>query len=73
MILNLLFVLFFDDVKIDRELMWPVSYRLDYPWFLNFSLEQDVPNHSVLSKARWWWGLDVFERVFVRTEEQRIE
>ena len=72
-ILKLLFLLFFDDVKSERELMRQVGYRLDYLWFLDLSLDQEVPNHSVLSKARRRWGVDVFERVFVRTVQQCVE
>ena len=72
-ILKLLFLLFFDDVKSERELMRQVSYRLDYMWFLGFRLDDPVPNHSVLSKARHRWGPEVFERLFVRTVQQCVK
>src|SRR3990170_1280858 len=71
--LKLLFLLFFDDVKSERELMRQLSYRLDYMWFLGFRLDDPTPNHSVLSKARRRWGPEVFERLFVRTVEQCVE
>ena len=71
-ILKLLFLLFFDDVKSERELMRQVSYRLDYMWFLGLRLDDPTPNHSVLSKARRRWGPEVFERLFVRTVEQCV-
>jgi len=72
-ILKLLFLLFFDDVKSERELMRQLSYRLDYMWFLGFRLDDPTPNHSVLSKARRRWGPEVFERLFVHTVEQCVE
>ena len=72
-ILKLLFLLFFDDVPGERELMRQVAYRLDYLWFLGLGLNDDVPDHSVLSKARARWGPAVFERLFVRTVRQSVE
>jgi transposase len=71
-ILKLLFLLFFDDVKSERELMRQVGYRLDYMWFLDFPLDNPTPNHSVLSKARRRWGPEIFERLFVRTVQQCV-
>ena len=29
-----------------------IPERLDYLWFLGYQLEEPVPDHSVLSKAR---------------------
>jgi len=66
-ILKLLFLLFFEDVPSERELMRMVRERLDWMWFLGYDLDDLIPDHSVLSKARKRWGPEVFERVFVRT------
>lgn len=71
-ILKLMFLLFFDNVKSERELMRMLPERLDYLWFLGFGLDDDIPDHSVLSKARTRWGHDVFERLFVRTVQQCV-
>jgi len=72
-ILKLIFLLFLDDVKSERELMRIVPERLDYLWFLGYGLDDEVPNHSVLSKARKRWGGDVFEKFFVRSVQQCVE
>jgi transposase len=69
-ILKLMFLLFFDDVASERELMKIVAERMDYLWFLGYGLEDEIPDHSVLSKARARWGKEVFERLFVRTISQ---
>jgi transposase len=69
-ILKLMFLLFFDDVASERELMKIVRERMDYLWFLGYGLEDEIPDHSVLSKARRRWGKEVFERLFVRTISQ---
>lgn len=72
-IMKLMLLLFLDDIGSERELMRIVGERLDYMWFLNFDLDDEIPNHSVLSKARKRWGGEVFEEVFVRTVRQCVE
>src|SRR5215213_2468121 len=71
-ILKLMFLLFLDNVKSERELMRMLPERLDYLWFLGFGLDDEVPDHSVLSKARARWGQPVFESLFVRTVRQCV-
>ena len=72
-ILKMMFLLFFDDVKSERELMEVIGERLDYLWFLGYGLDDKIPDHSVLSKARARWGKEVFESLFVRTVAQCVE
>jgi transposase len=72
-ILKMMFLLFFDDIKSERELMEVIGERLDYLWFLDYGLEEKIPDHSVLSKARARWGKEVFESLFVRTVAQCVE
>ncbi len=72
-ILKMMFLLFFDDIKSERELMEVIGERLDYLWFLDYDLDEKIPDHSVLSKARARWGKDVFESLFVRTVSQCVE
>ena len=55
-ILKLMVLLVFYNVRSERELMLTVPERLDWLWFLGFNLETAVPDHSVLSKARRRWG-----------------
>jgi transposase len=72
-ILKMMFLLFFDDVPSERELMKIIAERLDYLWFLGYGLDDEVPDHSVLSKARARWGKEVFERLFVQTIAQCVQ
>ena len=51
-VMKLMLLLFLDDVASERELMRIVGERLDYLWFLEMDLDEEIPNHSVLSKAR---------------------
>ena len=72
-LLKLMFLLFSENVRSERELMRRLPERLDWLWFLGYGLEDEVPNHSVLSKARARWGHDLFEELFVRTVQQCVE
>jgi transposase len=69
-IMKMMFLLFFDNVSSERDLMRIIAERLDYMWFLGYGLDDEIPNHSVLSKARARWGLDVFEVLFTRIVAQ---
>ena len=66
-IMKMMFLLFFGDVPSERELMKIIAERLDYLWFLGYGLKEEIPDHSVLSKARARWGKEVFERLFLQT------
>jgi transposase len=68
----LLLLLFLYDVASERELMRALPYRLDWLWFLGYDLDSAVPDHSVLSKTRSRWGVEVFETVFARGVSQCV-
>jgi transposase len=72
-LLKLMFLLFHQNVVSEWELMRRLPERLDWLWFLGYTLDDAVPNHSVLSKARARWGGELFEWLFVRTVQQCVE
>ena len=47
--------------------------ELGLPVVLDYGLDEKIPDHSVLSKARARWGKEVFESLFVRTVKQCVE
>lgn len=63
-ILKLMFLLIFYNVRSERELMETIPERLDWLWFLGYTLDSPIPDHSVLSKARKRWGQEAFRRFF---------
>jgi len=71
-LLKLMFLLFYDDIASERELMAISAERLDYLWFLGYGLDDKIPDHSVLSKARARWGQEAFEGFFIRTVAQCV-
>jgi len=72
-ILKIMLLLFFYDVRSERELMKTIPERLDWLWFLGYDLEDEIPNHSVLSKARARWGVEAFKTFFERIVWQCVE
>lgn len=72
-ILKLMLLLVFYNVRSERELMETVPERMDWLWFLGYELDSTIPNHSVLSKARKKWGVDVFQSFFERIVLQCVQ
>jgi IS5 family transposase len=66
MLLKLMFLVFFERVRSERELMRQLPMRLDWLWFCGLDVDSAIPDHSVLSKARRRWGLELFEKLFAR-------
>ncbi len=66
MILKLMLLLVLYNVRSERELMATLAERLDWLWFLGLDLDSEIPDHSVLSKARKRWGVELFRRFFER-------
>jgi len=65
-ILKMMLLLTFYSVRSERELIATIPERLDWLWFLDYDLDDDIPNHSVLSKARARWGVAAFKTFFER-------
>lgn len=66
-ILKLMLLLMIYNVRSERELMETLPERIDWLWFLRLDLDSDIPDHSVLSKARARWGVEAFRALFERT------
>ena len=71
-ILKLMFLLFYENIKSERALLRQLPLRLDWLWFCDYDLDEATPDHSVLSKARNRWGSEVFEAFFLNILEQCI-
>lgn len=73
MILKLMLLLVLYNVRSERELMATLPERLDWLWFLGLDLDSEIPHHSVLSKARRRWGVELFRKFFERIVWQCVE
>jgi transposase len=63
-ILKMMLLLILYNVRSERELMMTIPERIDWLWFLGYDLDHDIPDHSVLSKARARWGVYAFKTFF---------
>src|SRR4030067_702009 len=72
-VLKLMLLLVLYNVRSERELMDTLGERLDWLWFLDFDLDTEIPNHSVLSKARKRWGEEAFRGFYERVVWQCTE
>ena len=63
-ILKMMLLLFYENIKSERHLASQLPLRLDWLWFCDYDIDDPTPNHSVISKARNRWGVDVFARFF---------
>lgn len=52
------------NIDSERQLMREVQVNLAYRWYLGYDLDEEIPDHSILSKARRRFGLEFFERLF---------
>src|ERR671911_1824927 len=66
-------VMFFEDIRSERQLMGIVSDRLSLRWYLGYDLFEPLPDHSSLTRIRERYGLLVFRRFFERIVEECID
>ena len=72
-ILKMMLLLILYNVRSERELISTIPERLDWLWFLGYDLDDEIPNHSVLSKARARWGVKAFRSFFERIVWQCVQ
>jgi transposase len=66
-------IAFFEGIRSERLLMETVSLNLAHRWFLGYDLDEDVPDHSSLSKIRERYGMQVFQQFFEQIVELCVE
>jgi transposase len=66
-------VMFFEDIRSERQLMEVAADRLCIRWFLGYDLGEALPDHSSLTRIRERYGLEIFRRFFERIVEMCFE
>ena len=61
---RMLLVAYLYGITSDRRLCEEIRYNLAYRWFCRLSLEDEVPDHSSLSRIRDRYGEEIFETAF---------
>lgn len=46
--------------------MTTIPVCVGWLWFLGYDIEYETPNYSILSKARFRWGVNAF-KTFLKT------
>jgi transposase len=57
-------VMFFEGIRSERQLIATASLNLAHRWYLGYALDEDLPDHSSLTRIRQRLGIEVFERFF---------
>ncbi len=72
-LVKMLLVGYLFDIRSERKLVEEISLNLAYRWYIGYDLDEEVPNHSVFSKARVRFGkklfLDIFEKILIKCIE----
>jgi transposase len=63
-------VMFFEGIRSERELVRVAADRLSVRWYLGYDLDEELPDHSSLTRIRQRYGLAVFRRFFEAIVEQ---
>src|SRR5215210_3513910 len=63
-------VMFFEGIRSERELIRVAADRLSVRWYLGYDLDEELPDHSSLTRIRQRYGLAVFRRFFESIVEQ---
>jgi transposase len=57
-------VMFFADWRSERQLIATASLNLAHRWCLGYALDEELPDHSSLTRIRQRLGIDIFQRFF---------
>ena len=66
-------VMFFEDIRSERQLMEAVSDRLSLRWYVGYDLFEPLPDHSSLTRIRDRFGPSIFRRFFERIVEECVD
>jgi transposase len=66
-------VMFFENLRSERQLMEVAADRLSLRWYLGYDLFEPLPDHSSLTRIRDRYGLEVFRRFFEQIVERCAE
>src|SRR5215217_3728957 len=66
-------VMFFEDIRSERQLMEIASDRLSVRWYLGYDLHEPLPEHSSLTRIRERYGLEIFRGFFEKVAEMCFE
>src|SRR5262245_60528039 len=57
-------VMFFEGIRSERQLITTASLNLAHRWYLGYALDEEMPDHSSLTRIRQRLGIAIFQRFF---------
>jgi transposase len=57
-------IMFFEGIRSERQLIATARLNLAHRWYLGYALDEELPDHSSLTRIRQRLGVDVFQRFF---------
>ena len=60
-------VMFIEGIRSERKLIETASLNLAHRWYLGYALDEELPDHSSLTRIRQRWGAERFRRIFALT------
>ena len=57
-------VMFFEGIRSERQLIETASLNLAHRWYLGYALDEELPDHSSLTRIRQRLGIDNFQHFF---------
>lgn len=61
------------NIPSERKLLEDASLNLAYLWFLGYDIDEELPDHSIMTKARVRFGPDVYRDFFHRVVKVCID
>ncbi len=72
-LIKMLLIGYIFDIRSERKLVEDISLNLAYRWYIGYDLDEDIPDHSIFSKARVRFGkklfVDIFEKILIKCIE----
>jgi transposase len=59
-------ICYFFGIRTERQLFREVQVNLAYRWYLGYDLDEQIPHHSIMTKSRYRFPVEVFDRFFKR-------
>jgi transposase len=57
-------IIFFEGIRSERQLIETASLNLAHRWYLGYALDEELPDHSSLTRIRQRLGIEIFQRFF---------
>ena len=63
---------YFFGIPSERQLFSELQVNLAYRWYLGYDLDEQLPDHSIMTKSHYLFALEVFKRSFLAAQVKYI-